>query len=207
MTIATTGALIDSLPIVVHLAPAIKMSDREFFKFCQQNSELRIERTAEGVIEIMPPVVGGGSSRNAQLTSQLTNWSNQNNIGVAFDATGGFKLPNGATRSPDAAWVLKSRLAQLPADVENSFIPLCPDFVVELRSPSDALSTLQDKLKEYIANGSRLGWLIDPRSQQVWVYRPGKPVETLISPTTVAGDPELPGFTLDLARIWDAGFR
>ena len=191
---------------VVRLRLPFEVDEAQFFAFCQLNPDLRLERNAEGEVEIMPPVAGGGSSRNAQLTAQLTVWSNQNGLGVAFDSSAGFVLLNRAVRSPDAAWVVKSRLAQLRPETKERFLPLCPDFVVELRSPSDALATLQTKLEEYIANGARLGWLLDPSTRTVYVYRPGVAVEVLAGPTEVKGDPELPGFTLSLTPIWEPGF-
>ena len=122
--------------------------------------------------------------------------------GVVSDSSGGFILPNGAVRSPDVAWILRSRVEQIPAQQRTRFLPACPDFVLELRSPADRLSTLQAKLREYIANGARLGWLIDPDTKKVHVYRPDRPVEILDNPQTLSGDPELPGFVLDLVPVW-----
>lgn len=189
-------------PLVLHLPPTAKMTSDEFFDFCQLNPDLRIERTAEGDIIIMPPAGGETSARNADLTMQVRLWAKKDSSGVAFDSSGGFELPNGATRSPDAAWVKRSRLAPLSSERKRKFLPLCPDFVVELRSPSDSLSTLQDKMEEYRANGAELGWLIDPAGRRVYVYRPDADVERLDNPTELAGDPVLPGFVLDLADVW-----
>jgi Uma2 family endonuclease len=136
----------------------------------------------------------------------LTQWAWQDGTGVTFGSSGGFILPNGAMRAPDAAWVLRSRLAPLSAEQKQKFLPLCPDFVVEIRSPSGRLSTAQAKMQEYIDNGARLGWLIDPFSCVVYVYRPNQPVERLENPAAISGDPVLPGFVLDLQRIWEPGF-
>ena len=191
---------------VVRLRLPFEVDEAQFFAFCQLNPELRIERTAEGDVEIMPPPGGETSRKNLKLGRQLDDWAERDGTGVAFDSSAGFILPDRTVRSPDAAWVLKSRLAQLRPEAKDRFLPLCPDFVVELRSPSDALATLQAKLEEYIANGARLGWLLDPSSRTVYVYRPGVAVETLERATEVKGDPQLPGFTLALAPIWEPGF-
>ncbi len=193
-------------PLVLHLPPAIKMTREQVFDCCQLNPDLRIERTAEGEIEIMAPTGGETGARNADLIMQLNMWAKRDGSGVAFDSSTGFDLPNGATRSPDAAWVKRSRLVPLPSEEKRRFLPLCPDFVIELRSPSDPLSTVQDKMEEYLINGAQLGWLIDPVSRRVYVYRPGADVAWLDNPAEVAGDPVLPGFVLDLAPIWEPAF-
>jgi len=197
---------IERPPLVLQLRPAIEMTREQFFDFCQLNPDLRIERTAEGEIVIMAPAGGETSTRNAELVMQVKLWANQDGSGVVFDSSGGFDLPNGATRAPDVAWVKRSRLAPLTPEEKRKFIPLCPDFVIELRSSSDPLSTLQAKMEEYLANGAQLGWLIDPVQRRVYVYRPGADVECLENPAEVAGDPVLPGFVLDLAPIWEPAF-
>lgn len=197
---------IERPPLVLRLRPAIEMTREQFFDFCQLNRDLRIERTAEGDIVIMAPAGGETGARNAKLTSQVERWAEQDGSGVAFDSSTGFDLPNGATRSPDVAWVKRSRLAALTPVEKRRFIPLCPDFVIELRSPSDPLSTVQEKMEEYLANGAQLGWLIDPVNRQVYVYRPDADVVRLDNPREVAGDPVLPGFVLDLAPIWEPPF-
>jgi Uma2 family endonuclease len=193
----------EELPLVVRLEPAIKLSDDEFFDFCQLNRELRIERTAEGDIEIMSPAGWETSARNAELTAQVRQWAKRDGSGMVSDSSGGFRLPDGATRSPDVAWVRRSRLAKLTPKQKKKFLPLCPDFVIELRSSSDRLATLQRKMREYIANGAQLGWLIDPTTRRVYVYRPQAEVECRKNPSTLKGDPVLPGFTLKLAEIWE----
>ena len=190
-------------PFRVKLDPIIKLTEGQFAEFCAMNDDLRIELTAEGLIEIMPPTFGNTSAKNNIIAIQLGNWTLQEGNGVSFDSSGGFTLPNGAVRSPDASWVSNARYDLLSAEERDSFTPLCPDFVVELRSSSDRLSVLQAKMDEYIANGARLGWLLDPLRRQAHVYRPGAEVEILDNSDSLSADPELPGFTLDLKPIWE----
>ena len=193
-------------PLVLHFRPAIEMTEDQFFEFCQINRDLRIERTAQGDILIMAPAGGESAARNAGLTMQLTVWAKRDGSGVAFDSSAGFTLPNGATRSPDAAWVRKERLRHLTAEQKAKFLPLWPDFVVELLSPSDRLSTVKEKMQEYLENGVQLGWLIDPQRRQVYVYRPNAKVQRLDDPDTISSEPLLPGFVVDLGDIWDPAF-
>jgi Uma2 family endonuclease len=180
------------------------MSDELFYDFCQTNREWRIERTAQGDVLIMPPSGWETGTYNARINAFLTMWALHDGTGVASDSSTGFELPNGAIRSPDAAWVKRSRLAPLTPEQKKRFLPLCPDFVIELRSPSDHLKTQQDKMQEYLANGAQLGWLFDIPNRRVYVYRPGATVECLENPATLVGDPELPSFVLDLEKIWEA---
>lgn len=196
----------DLLPLVLRARPALHPSDDEFFEFCRQNPDLRIEQTGKGDWIIMAPTGFETGSRNSEVSRQLGNWARQNGTGIAVDSSTGFVLPGGAKRSPDAAWVLKSRLAALTAEQKRQFLPLCPDFVVELHSPSDNLADIQDKMAEYRDGGARLGWLLDAAERRVHVYRPGLEIEILDAPETVAGDPTLPGFVLDLNLVWDPGF-
>jgi len=196
----------EQVPLIIHLRPVIELTDDQFFEFCQINRDLRIERTAEGDLVIMPPEGGETGHRSILLGMFLTQWALQDGTGVTFGSSTGFNLPNGAMRAPDAAWVRRSRLATLTTDQKQKFLPLCPDFVVEIRSPSDRLSLAQAKMQEYLDNGAQLGWLIDPLSRQVYVYRPNRPVERVENPATVAGDPVLPGFVLDLPQIWETNF-
>jgi Uma2 family endonuclease len=191
---------------LLHLRPVIELTDDQLFELCQINRELWIERTAEGDLVIMPPEGGETNNRSITLVTLLTQWAWQEGTGVTFGSSGGFLLPNRAMRAPDAAWVLRSRLAALTPEQKQKFLPLCPDFVVEIRSPSDRLSTAQAKMQEYIDNGARLGWLIDPTIRMIAVYRPNQPVEHLDNPTTISGEPILAGFVLDLQRIWEPGF-
>jgi Uma2 family endonuclease len=189
-------------PLVLRLRPVLDLSEDQFFRLCQLNRDLRIERNAAGELLIMSPTGGGTGRRNLRVSVRLGSWAERDGTGDAFDSSTGFRLPNGAVRSPDAAWMTHSRLAEIPPEEIEKFIPACPDFVLELRSPGDNLRDVQGKMREYIQNGARLGWLLDPAARRVYVYRPGAPVERLDGPTTVSGDPILPGFVLDLREIW-----
>lgn len=193
-------------PLVLRARPALTPTDDEFFEFCRQNNDLRIEQTAQGEWIIMPPTGGETGSRNSEVSRQLGNWARRDDVGVPFDSSTGFVLPNGAKRSPDASWVLRSRLTALTPEQKKKFLPLCPDFVVELRSPSHSLADTQDKMAEYQDNGARLGWLVDAAERRVHIYRPGAAPGVLDAPASVAADPEMAGFVLDLARVWEPGF-
>lgn len=190
------------VPLKLQVGEALRLSDDELFELCARNPELWIERTAEGDLIVMTPAGGASGHRNTEIVVALVVWAKEDGRGAAFESSTGFLLPSGAMRSPDAAWVLRSRLDPLPDEVWEKFLPLCPDFVVELRSPSDRLSDLEAKMEEWRDNGARLGWLIDPQQRRVHVYRPGRAVEVLDAPAEVRGDPELAGFILDLAPIW-----
>ncbi len=192
--------------VVLHTRPALEMSEEQFFEFCRINRDWRIERTAEADLEIMPPTGGETSSRNFNLVLQLGAWAERDGSGVGFDSNGGFILPSGAMRSPDACWVRKEHLARLTTEQKRKFLPLCPDFVIELRSPSDPLPSLVAKMREYLENGARLGWLLDPGERRVHVYQPEEGVRVLKNQQKVSGDPVLPGFVLDLRPIWEPGF-
>jgi Uma2 family endonuclease len=191
---------------VLYLRPIIELTDDQLFELCQINQELWIERTAEGDLVIMAPEGWETGNRSLTIGTLLTQWAWQDGTGVTTGSSTGFMLPNRAMRAPDAAWVLRSRLDPLTPEQKQKFLPLCPDFVVEIRSPSDRLSTVQAKMQEYLDNGARLGWLIDAANRAVYVYRPNQPVERLENPTTISGEPVLPGFVLDLQRIWEPGF-
>jgi Uma2 family endonuclease len=162
---------------------------------------LQFERTANGEILIMPPTGGETGNRNIELAFQVQAWSRHNRLGIAFDSSTGFKLPNGATRAPDASWVRRERWEALSKEQRQKFVPLCPDFVVELRSPSDSLKETQEKMQEYMANGARLGWLIDPQTRQVEIHRPNRDVKILDNPTNISGEDVLPEFILDFTSI------
>jgi len=187
--------------LLVRVRPVLQLTDDQFYELCQLNRELRIERTAQGGLSIMAPAAGDSSALNAEITIQLGVWAKRDGTGRTFDSSGGFVLSNGAVRSPDAAWVSHDRLASLTAEQRKRFLPLCPDFVVELRSPTDSLPLLQGKMREYMENGARLGWLIDPPGGQVFVYRPDSPVERLPGPDRVSADPLLPGFRLEMDEL------
>ncbi|KAI9131680.1 Uma2 family endonuclease [Acaryochloris sp. CCMEE 5410] len=193
---------IASPPIASALTLRINLSDEQFFQLCQDNSDLKFERTTLGELVIMPPTGGLTGDRNADLTFQLRAWNRQTRLGKSFDSSTGFQLPNGANRSPDASWVAIERWNALTPTEQERFVPLCPDFVVELRSASDALAPLQAKLQEYMEHGARLGWLIDPKQQVVEIYRPNQPAEVVQAPTQLSGEPVLPGFVLDLSTIF-----
>jgi Uma2 family endonuclease len=184
------------------MGSALRLSDSELLELCRRNRELRMERTAEGNLIVTSAAGGESSRRNARVVAALVSWADGDSTGIAYDSSGGFILPNGAMRAPDAAWVRKTRIAARSAEQLEGFPPLCPDFVVELRSPSDALVDLQAKMDEYRAHGARLGWLIDPVERRLHVYRPDAPIEVLDRPRRVSGSPELPGFVLDLEPIW-----
>jgi Uma2 family endonuclease len=203
---ADTIARTEGRTLVLHLRPAIELDDGQFAALARQNPDLRLERTAEGDVLVMPPTGGETGNRNAGITAQLWTWAVRDGTGAAFDSSTGFVLPNGATRSPDAAWVAVARLRALTAEQRERFLPLCPDFVIELRSPSDSLVATQAKLGEYVANGARLGWLLDVPNRHVYIYRPGTSSDRLDAPATLSADPELPGFVLDLALIWEPRF-
>lgn len=195
-----------TLPIVLRLSPVIEMTEEQFLAFCEQNHEVRIERTAEGELELMTPVHIDTGSKELEIAAQLRNWARRDGSGVAFGPSAGFTLSNGAIRSPDSSWIPKSRLAELTTEDKRGFGHICPDFVIEIRSRSDRLSVLRAKMDEYIQNGTRLGWLIDTQSRLVYVYRPDREVETLENPESLSAEPELPGFTLELEDVWGEPF-
>lgn len=190
-------------PVVVLFDPQFRMNDEQYFNFCQLNRDLRIERTSEGEIIVMAPTGGKSGNQNAKLIARLTMWSERDGTGQVFDSSTEFILPNRAGRAPDLSWVRNERWNALTDKQQEQFPPLCPDFVVELRSPSDRLPVLKAKMKEYIANGAQLGWLIDPLDRKVHVYKPDLSPEILDDPKEVSGEPLLRGFVLDLRAIWD----
>lgn len=178
------------------------ITDEQFYQLCITNRELKLERTAKGDLIIMPPTGGETSKFNSEVNLDLGLWNRQTKLGITFDSSGGFKLPNGADRSPDAAWIPLTKWESLTPKQQEKFPPICPDFVIELRSPSDSLKLLQEKMPEYIENGTRLGWLINRKSRQVEIYRQGREKEILENPTTLSGEDILPGFVLNLSLIW-----
>jgi Uma2 family endonuclease len=184
------------------LNPVGSLTEEAFYQLCQRNPDLKLERSAQGDLIIMPPTGGESGRRNADITIDLGLWNRQTQQGYTFDSSTCFKLPNGAERSPDAAWISKARWEALSKDDRSKFPPIAPDFVIELRSVTDRLDLLQAKMRDYQDNGVQLGWLINPQDRQVEVYRVGHPVEVLDQPDTVSGEPVLPGFILDLNRIF-----
>ena len=195
------------LPIVLKLSPLIELTDRQFAEFCGLNRDLHIERTATGELEIMAPAFSETGRKEGEIFRQLANWARQDKTGWTFAPPAGFTLPNGAIREPAGSWISLSRLEALTPEQRSGFIPICPDFVVELRSDTDRLSVLQAKMQEYMNNGARLGWLIDPQNKRVHTYRPNQEVQTIQNPESLSADPILPGFTLDLAEVWDPWHR
>jgi Uma2 family endonuclease len=192
----------ENTPMVLKFYPAIAMTDDQLFEFCQLNQDFRIERQATGEIVIMSPTGSETDERNFDLIGQLWIWTKQDGTGVGFGSSGGFTLPSGAVRSPDAAWVKKTDWEAIPLEKRRKFAPICPEFVIELRSESDSLKELQAKMEEYINNGTRLGWLIDRVRGRVYIYRGNGVVEELDRPPTLSGEDVLPGFVLDLNTIW-----
>ena len=182
---------------------SLKLSDADFERIVRANPQWNFEQTAAGDLVVVPPTGGTSSRKNFNLTQQLGNWVEANlNLGEGFDSNVLFVLPNGAKRSSDASWVERRRWDALSQQQQDGYVPLCPDFVVELRSPTDSLEDLQMKMQEYMDNGARLGWLINPQDRQVEIYRQGQPVEVLQAPLTLSGEDVLPGFGLNLQRIF-----
>ncbi len=190
----------------LHIPPTIRLDDDLLFAICQANRDCRIERTPKGDIQIMPPTGGVTGKRNCDLIVDVGLWARQDGRGVAFDSSTGFILPNGAVRSPDCSWVLRERLTRLREKEQQQFLPLAPDFVIELASPTDDRAGLTAKMREYQANGVRLGWLILPTQRQVYSYLDRGPGQRLDHPDTLTNEAILPGLTLSLSGIWVAGF-
>ncbi len=186
----------------LQIPPSLKFTDEEFEQIVEFNKELRLELTAEGELIIMSPTGGETGNRNFDLIGQIWFWSRKNKLGKAFDSSTGFKLPNGATRSPDASWIKIERWEALTPEQRKKYLPLCPDFAVELVSESDDVEDTRKKMREYIENGLKLGWLINPKDKQVEIYRIGKEVEILDSPKSLSGEDVLVGFSLDLEVIF-----
>lgn len=190
------------VPMNLELGRALRLGNEELFELCSRNPELRIERTPEGDLIVMSPPGGESSRRNARVVAALVEWADREGSGWVYDSSGGFLLADGAMRSPDAAWVRRERVEELSADERERFLPLCPDFVIELRSPTDSLPELETKMEEYRDHGAALGWLIDPFERRVQVYRSDREVERLDRLSSIDASPELPGFVLELDRLW-----
>ncbi|MDC0835339.1 Uma2 family endonuclease [Geitlerinema sp. CS-897] len=188
--------------ITLNLQPSLQLTDETFEELCRSNPNLRLERTARGELIAMPPSGSETGRQNLGLSAQLWLWNQQTQLGVAFDSSAGFTLPNSAIRAPDAAWIANSRWNLLSREQRRKFAPICPDFVAELRSPTDDLEVLNAKLQEYIENGARLGWLLDPETQRVYCYRPDQPVQILENPKTVSEANILPNFILNLKLVF-----
>ncbi|MBW4643792.1 MAG: Uma2 family endonuclease [Goleter apudmare HA4340-LM2] len=185
------------MPVVLNLE-TVEFTDEQFYRLCQSNRELQLERTAKGELVIMPPVGGTSGNREAGLIGLVWLWNQQTGLGKVFSSSTVFKLPQGGDRSPDAAWIKLNRWASLTAEEQEKFPPICPDFVIELRSRTDALKPLQEKMQEYLNSGLRLGWLLNPQDEEVEIYRPNQTVEIVKFPVTLSGESVLPGFVLNL---------
>jgi Uma2 family endonuclease len=184
------------------LEPAIALSENQFFSLCQQNPDLKIERSGQGELIIMPPTGGETGRKNAELIADFIIWNRQTKLGIVFDSSTCFRLPKGGDRSPDVAWLKKESWDSLTPEQQRKFPPLCPDFVLELLSPSDNLSFTQAKMQEYQASGVQLAWLLNPQDQQVEIYRLGYPVEILFRPRELFGENVLPNFVLNITWLW-----
>ncbi len=191
----------ETIPLMVSRESGLRASPKAFWRLCVANPDLRLERTAKGDVIVMAPAGSDSGWRNGKLTQRLGNWSDADGTGEFFDSSTGFTLPNGAVRSPDASWIVRERWLAVPLKDRRRFSPICPDFVVEIVSPTDRLSDCREKMVEYLAQGVRLGWLLDPKSGLVEIYRPGRPVESLERPATLSGEDVLPGFVLELKGI------
>jgi Uma2 family endonuclease len=194
----------EDFPVVeLELGNVLKnLEPDEFFEFCQTNRDWRIERDKDGQIIIMTPTGWNTGNKNLEISRQLGNWTKKDGRGRSADSSAGYELPNGAIVSPDASWILKDRLAALGPEQLEKFLPLAPDFVIELRSGSDSRERLRRKMVQYIENGVSIAWLIDPIESKAYVYGPGNDVQILEKPASLSGEPFLPGFVLDMKEIW-----
>jgi Uma2 family endonuclease len=192
-----------SSPIILQMPDNLQMTDEQFYQFCQVNRDYRIERNQLGEISIVAPTGGETGNRNFNLAGQVYVWAEADGTGICFDSSTGFKLSTGAQRSPDVSWVKLERWNCLTPKQQQEFPPICPNFVVELRSASDNLQPLKEKMQEYMGEeGIQLGWLIDRKNRRVYIYRPGMDVECLDNPEVVSGESVLPGFILHMAKVW-----
>jgi Uma2 family endonuclease len=188
--------------LTLSLEPTFELTDEKLFQLCQNNRDLRFERSSQGELSIMAPEGSDTGMRSSDLNGQLWLWNQREKLGLTFSSSAGFTLPNGAMRSPDVSWIIKERWQALTPEQQSKFAPICPDFAIELMSPSDSLSLTQAKMREYQDNGTKLGWLINRQARQVEIYRIGRPVEILNAPTTLSGEDVLPEFVLNLESIW-----
>ena len=191
----------DTAVRVVLNVRSLNLTDDQFLRLCSDNRDFRIEMTAQGELIVMPPPGCKTGKRSSKINQRLANWTEEDGTGVCFNADTGFTLPNGAKRGPDAAWISHERWNQIPEEQQEKLAHLCPDFVIELRSPSDRLRDIEEKMDEYMANGVQLAWLLDPFDHCATIYRPGKTPERMDNPTVLSGDPVLPGFRFDFREI------
>jgi Uma2 family endonuclease len=189
--------------LTLNFPPKFKLTEEMFTELAIANRDLRLELTQQGELIIMPPTGGETGERNASIIAQLWWWNQQTKLGKVFDSSTGFKLPNDSIRSPDASWVKQERWDTLSLEQRKKFIPLCPDFLIELLSETDNLTETENKMKEYLEQGLKLGWLIIPNSKQVEIYRPNQEKETVKNTQSLAADNILPEFRLDFSLIWD----
>lgn len=189
--------------VTINFNPIVKLTDEQFYQLCRSNPDVKFERNAQGELIIMPPTGGETGNRNAEAGADFVIWNRQTKLGKVFDSSTCFKLPNGADRSPDIAWIKQERWDTLTVEQKEKFPPIAPDFVLELMSPTDTLKETQAKMQEYMENQVKLGWLIDRKTRRVEIYRQGKPTEVLLSPTELSGEDVLPGFVLNLQVVWE----
>ncbi len=189
--------------LTIQMPPSTQLSEDQFYELCRANPDLRIERSATGELIFMPPTGGETGKRNAKLIARFVVWNEDAQLGEVFDSSTCFKLPNGADRSPDVAWVAQERWDSITPEQKEKFPPIAPDFVLELMSPTDVLETVRLKMQEYLHNGVELGWLINRKQQQVEIYRPGQPPEIVQVPSRLSGEDVLPGFVLNLEWFWE----
>ena len=199
----TQADLSPTLAVNIPATLTLIVTHEQFIELALANRNLQLERTATGELIVMPPTGSDTGKRNFDIAGQLWLWNRQNKLGVAFDSSTGFYLPNGSDRSPDVAWIRQDRWDALSTEQQETFAPICPDFVLELRSKNDSIEKLRAKMREYIDNGARLAWLIDQKNKQVEIYRPNQDVEVLNNPVSLSGDDVLPGFVLDLTEVWN----
>ena len=186
----------------INFEPICKMNDEQFYQLCRKNPDIKFERNAKGEIIIMSPTGGQTGNQNIETAGDFVIWNRQEKLGKLFDSSTCFKLPNGANRSPDISWIKQERWDALTIEEKRKFPPIAPDFVLELMSPTDSLKETQAKMQEYMENGVKLGWLIDPKTRRVEIYRQGQPVEVLASPNELSGEDVLPGFVLNMQIFW-----
>jgi len=190
-------------PFTIDLSPITTLTFDQFEQLCNANPDVKFERTPTGELVIMSPTGGETGKGNAELLADFVIWNRQAKLGVVFDSSTCFRLPRGGERSPDISWIQQSRWDALTSEQQRRFPPICPDFVLELLSPSDVLSRTQARMQEYLENGAKLGWLLNPEDKQAEIYRLGEAIEVSNAPERLAGDPVLPGFTLNLSWLWD----
>jgi Uma2 family endonuclease len=188
--------------LTLNLSPLITLSRADFIRLCAANPDLKLERTAQGELVIMSPTGGETGNLNFEIAGEVYVWNRQSGRGKSFDSSTGFSLPSGSDRSPDLAWIPIEKWEALDPSVRQGFLPLCPDFVVEILSPTDSWIQTQAKMQEYMDNGCRLGWLLDPKAKRVMIYRQGQAPELVEDPETLSGEDVLPGFTLPIRKIW-----